>query len=334
MPVQLNTPSVDASFDCVNINSRSTSSGSPKEVASSLAKRVIAHLYQPKLPQQTDTTLISQRDQITELSPDITDNQLKALVGAGALSHATKLDISGCHLLTNSALRQLAKLPSLQSLNLHNCSLISNDGLRHLENLPTLRQLEIGGLCAITADAGEDLGQIDALDYLFINRIQGLGEEGLSRLTSEMVATNRDHIAWGARQEYPIIKAIGPNGSSLLQAIDERSDSVIHTSATQQLRVSQDEVKLAGGITPRQLTALVKSGFLEDAVVIDLRNCIYLDESIAEPLLELENLDALKLNGLDALSIMNKVTGLCTERVNEGLRAEPITIYWEQSSRY
>lgn len=91
-----------------------------------------------------------------------------ALARIAALDHVTGLQLAGSRRLTDTGLRELARLPRLQQLNLSGCS-FTDRGLEILRQLPELRTFELHWHQAVS-DAGlahlaacEQLERVDLL---------------------------------------------------------------------------------------------------------------------------------------------------------------------------
>jgi hypothetical protein len=114
----------------------------------------------------------------------ITDTGLGHLRGLSSLQN---LDLWGCNRITDTGLGYLSGLSSLQNLDLAYCRLITDTGLDHLSELISLQNLNLTD-CDLITDTGlghlRGLSSLQKLDLCCCNRITDTGLAHLSELRS------------------------------------------------------------------------------------------------------------------------------------------------------
>lgn len=95
---------------------------------------------------------------------DISDAGVKILVeGPGRpLDHLHRLGFADCISLTDDALRDLARIPYLQSLVLSGCIDITDTGVETLVALPSLERLQLGGCLRVSTRLQRAVGAVSA----------------------------------------------------------------------------------------------------------------------------------------------------------------------------
>ena len=99
----------------------------------------------------------------------------------------SRLDLSGCHQITDAGLHNLKGMTAMQSLDLRYCGRVTDTGLGHLSGMTAMKMLNLFGCSKITNTGLGRLSGMTAmqsLDLFGCNRITDAGLGHLKRMTA------------------------------------------------------------------------------------------------------------------------------------------------------
>ncbi|RLN86964.1 hypothetical protein BBJ28_00012975 [Nothophytophthora sp. Chile5] len=210
--------------------------------------------------------------------------------------HLTKLDISGCSSLTSLSCGWIAaSCPLLQSLKAARCLGLADKGLLALASLLRLEELDLSG-CAGLTDAG--------FDRFF--RTDGTNPNVTSPVTYAVKPLKTLTLSdCPSISEKTLLAVLGTCSKSLATLNLSRSATATQSSVLVRLVKacrSLLELRLVGhvGVSRAMLTHLVS--YNKVLCVLDLRDCVNVDDLALYPLLVLQSLQELYLSGCHKLS--------------------------------
>ncbi|KAE9325882.1 hypothetical protein PF008_g16784 [Phytophthora fragariae] len=237
---------------------------------------------------------------------DVTDSSFECLCsvpsffGNRAVSSypkLTRLDVSGCTSLTNLSCSWIAAAcPLIQSLKASRCIGLTDKGLLALAGLLRLEELDLSGCVGFT-DSGFD--KFFRTDGFNAHANKPPEASNCSKPLKRLNLSNCPNVG-----EMAILAVIGTCSKSLASLIVSRIAAVPASVLVRLVKASRSlsELRLAGqsGVTRAMLTNL--ASYNKVLRVLDLRDCVNVDDLALYPLIVMQSIEELYLSGCDKLT--------------------------------
>ncbi|CEG47688.1 Leucine rich repeat proteins, some proteins contain F-box [Plasmopara halstedii] len=222
----------------------------------------------------------------------------------------TKLDISGCNLLTNLSCSWIAtSCPFLQSLNASSCLKLTDKGLLAFAGLLKLERLDLSGCVGFTDSGFDAFFRTNGINA-YTSRSLDFSASKNFKLLKCLTLSNNSSIG-----EMALLAVIN-TCSRTLTALDLSKVGTIPASVLVRLVKSAPnliKLRLAGQEQVSRALLTNLAGHNKVLRVLDLRDCVNVDDLALYPMLVMQSLEKLFLSG-------------CTGFSSRGLRSLPVNL--------